>query len=69
MFTIRSDFFIKKFYMFFGQPQGLSQRIVFHFVVYDAHIVQPQCVTLFACGESVRRGHRTLRICREFVRF
>ena len=24
---------------------------------------------LFACGESVRRGRRTLRICREFVSF
>ena len=24
---------------------------------------------LFACGELVRRGRRTLLICREFVRF
>ena len=35
----------------------------------DAHIVPKSYMSLFACGESVRRGRRTLRICREFVRF
>ena len=34
----------------------------FQFLTDDAHIVPKSYMSLFACGESVRRGRRTLRI-------
>ena len=46
---------------FHGQPQGLSVRF-FQFVADDAHIVTMNYFSLFALGELVRRGRRTLRI-------
>ena len=55
--------------VFADSRKGCPYDFVFQFVADDAHIVQKSYISLFAYGESVRRGRRTLRICREFVRF
>ena len=54
--------------VFADSRKGCPYDFVFQFVADDAHIVQKSYISLFAYGESVRRGRRTLRICREFVR-
>ena len=53
------------FCCFHGQPQGLSLRFAFRYVVDDAHIVTKQSVTLSACGESVRRDAEPYGFCRK----
>ena len=57
------------FCCFSDSRKGCPYDLFFQFVADDAHIVQKSYVSLFACGESVRRGRRTLRIYRDFVRF
>ena len=52
---------------FHGQPQGYD--FVFSICSGRRPHRSKWFFTLFACGESVRRRRRTLRICREFVRF
>ncbi|MGN0546630.1 MAG: hypothetical protein ACI4I3_04795 [Acutalibacteraceae bacterium] len=55
--------------VFTDSRKGCPYDLFFQFVVDDAYIVHSQCEKLFAHGELVRRGRRTLRNFREFVIF